>query len=184
MNSFSFNMFPGGLFPRGMAALFFGLATAFLTVDVLIYFLVATAFFFMFRKANIRNPWLAYVPIAQLYPFFLMIGVSPANFLWLLVPFVGILLVFLLHAVGVLFLIIATVAYIVVFVRWLIRLLRVFGINPLWLLGLIGFIIPGLNYLVSIGLIVLYCIIGFNANIRYRPPFDGNGPFRDDDFNF
>lgn len=177
-------MFSNGMMPGGFLGIFAGLAAVFFSFEILIYFLVATAFFFMFRKAHVPLPWLAYIPIAQLYPFFLTIEVSQANFLWLLAPFFGILLVFSLHGAGVFLFALLMIAYIVFAIRWLIRLLRAFSINPLWLLGLIGLIIPGLSYLVSIGLIVLYCIMGFNPNIHYRPPFSRRDAFDDDNFKF
>ncbi|WAH36228.1 hypothetical protein [Alicyclobacillus dauci] len=173
-----------GFFHTGFIGLFAGVITAFFTFDLAVYLLTATAFFFMFRKARVPLPWLAYVPVAQLYPFFKTIKVSQWNWLWLAAPVFGSLAILALHAFGIVLCIFGCIVYAVVGIRWLIRLLQAYGINPLWLLGLLGLLIPFLSYLVSIGLVVLYCIMGFSASIQYNPNFDRRDGSGGDPFHF
>ncbi|MFC7394599.1 hypothetical protein [Scopulibacillus cellulosilyticus] len=40
------------------------------------------------------------------------------------------------------------------------------------MLGLIGCIIPIVNFLVGIGFVVLYCYMGFSSKVQYNPDFD------------
>lgn len=153
-----------------------GIIVAFLTVIVavglIVYLLTATAFFCMYRKAKVSLPWLAYIPVARLYPYFKTIQVSQWNWLWLIAPFVGVIAIVGLHLFGIVLCVVGAIVYLVVSIRWLARLLKAFGVSPLWLLGLIGLLIPFLNGLVGIGLLVLYCVLGFNKDIRYHPSFD------------
>jgi hypothetical protein len=115
-----------------------------------IYILEAFAFFMAFRKAGVHHAWLAFIPIAQLWPYMRVIKKSAWNLLWLLVPIVDVVFVII----------------------WQARFLKAFGISRWWLLLYIGTVIPGVNYAVSIAFIVIYCIIGFSASRQYNPNFD------------
>lgn len=147
-----------------------GVISGLIGINIAVYLLVATAFFYMFRKARTPLPWLAYVPILQSYPFFVTIGVSQLNFLWYLLPLFSIISAITLHWTGIGLSIVASIAYIVIAIRWLYLLLRAFRISPAYLFGLLGLLVPNLSFLVYIGLIVLLCIIGFHPNIQYRYP--------------
>lgn len=130
----------------GASAIILGLA---------FYLLEAFAYYFAFKKAGIENAWLAFIPIAQLWPFMRVIKKSAWNLFWLLCP----------------------IANIVFAIIWQGRFLQAFGISRLWLLMYIGALIPFFSYLVNVGFLVLYCVIGFSSSIRYDPDFDGSsGP--------
>ncbi|WP_067619124.1 hypothetical protein [Alicyclobacillus acidiphilus] len=155
--------------------MFYGFLSGLLGFGLLMYLLIATAFFCMFRKAHAPLPWLAYVPILQAYPFFRTIRVSQLNFLWYLLPAFSAMSVLAFHIVGAVLSAVATVIYIIVAIRWLYLLLKSFGVSPVYLFGLFGLLIPGLSFLTDVGLVVLLCIMGFHPNIRYRYP-DWPGP--------
>ncbi|WP_436663889.1 hypothetical protein ACOALA_18700 [Alicyclobacillus acidoterrestris] len=161
----------------------FGFVALHLAFVVILYLLFATAQYCMFRKATVPLPWFSYIPVANLYPFFRTTRVTMWNWLWLLAPVVGGIAILLWHWVGVAVCAIALILYLIAAIRWHARLFKAFGMNPLWLLGLIGLLVPYLSSLVWIGFVVLYCIIGFHSGIRYRPYFDweGGGPPSDKD---
>lgn len=152
-----------------------------LIIGLAVYLLEATAFYKMYKKANVPHAWLAYIPFAQYWPFFWTIKKSAWNILWLLLPVAGgaaggIIWGIMQNGTGALIfsiLIIACSIYLVVLaIIWQVRLFKAFGINPLWLLGMIGTIIPFVGFLVSIGFIVLYCYMGFSREVEYHPEFD------------
>jgi hypothetical protein len=156
----------------GVLAIFAGFLVIELVVGLVIYVLVCTAYYKMYRKAETNHAWLAYIPIAQMWPFFWTIKKSAWNILWLLLPAVGEVLALGLHnAVAVVICIILIVVTIIVSITWQVRLFRAFGMNPLWLLMMIGYVIPFLNMLVGIAFIVLYCYMGFSSQVRYNPNF-------------
>ncbi|MFC7394600.1 hypothetical protein [Scopulibacillus cellulosilyticus] len=78
----------------------FGAFSVFMWIVFLaIYILQATAMFKMYQKANIKHAWLAYIPIAQLWPFFWAIKKSAWNILWFLLPIAGIVIGVIILAV-------------------------------------------------------------------------------------
>ncbi|MBM7644491.1 uncharacterized membrane protein YhaH (DUF805 family) [Scopulibacillus daqui] len=169
-NSMSMNTYGFGAFGAVMCI-----------VLVAIYILQATAMFKLYQKANINHPWLAYIPIAQLWPFFWAIKKSAWNILWFLLPFLGAaigtaILVGFQDSTGfiiyVAVIIIFSIIPIVLNIMWTVRFFKAFNMSPLWLLGLIGFLIPFINYLIGIGFIVLYCYMGFSSKVKYNPDFD------------
>ena len=127
-------------------SIFYAFATFFWVIDLIIYFVVAGAFYMMFRKAGTPYAWLAFIPVAFLWPLLWTINKSALNVLWLLIPIVG--SIFLLY--------------------WLGQLIKCFGLSP-WLVLLN--IIPVLN-LIFLG-IVLY--IGYSSSVLYsgNGPYGG-----------
>ncbi len=149
-------------------------------IGLAVYILMATAFFKMFRKANVPHAWLAYVPIAQYWPFFWTIKKSAWNILWGLVSIAGIgiaIPMMIQHritiAIGIV--ILFSIVPIVLGIIWQVRLFKAFGMNPWWLLALIGGIIPIINYVVDIGMIILFCYMGFSSSVHYNPNFNQKG---------
>lgn len=124
--------------------------TFILLIGIAVYVLEALAFFQAFKKAGVEHAWLAFIPIAQAWPFMRVIKKSAWNLFWLLCPIAG--FVFL--------------------IIWQGRYLKAFGLSRLWLLLWIGAVIPFVSYLVSIAFVVLYCVIGFSSSRRYNPNFD------------
>ncbi|UOF92591.1 hypothetical protein LSG31_10775 [Fodinisporobacter ferrooxydans] len=112
------------------------------------------AFYKMYTKANVWSPWLAFIPIANLWPFMWTIKKSAWNILWLIIPIVNL----------------------VFSIIWTIRLLKAFNMNPLWALLFIGYVIPAINSFVVLAFLVLYCYMGFSSNVRYNPDFDWKPP--------
>lgn len=128
--------------------MFFALVTYFWFIDLIIYLVVAGAFYSMFRKAGTPNAWLAFIPIAGLWPFLWTINRSAWNVLWLLIPVVNYVLM----------------------LYWLGQLLKAFRHSP-WFVLLMLF--PPSN-LIFFG-IVIY--IGYSNSVKYNGngPF-GSGP--------
>lgn len=136
----------------------------------------------MFKKANIEKPWLAYIPIAQVWPFLWTIKKSAWNLLWTVLPVVAGLLIGAIFwvAVGgtageIFFYIFFVAGYlfgIVVTMIWLAQYFKAFGMSPLWILLFIGSCIPYIGVLPNIGLIILYCYMGFSKDVQYHPDFD------------
>lgn len=127
--------------------MYYAFASFFWFLDLIIYFAVAGAFYSMFRKAGTPYAWLAFIPIAQLWPLLWTINRSAWNILWLLIPLVG--TIFMLYWVG--------------------QLVKCFGQSP-WLVLLN--LVPILN-LIFLGLL-LY--LGYSSSVRYSGdgPY-GNG---------
>ncbi|WP_249226873.1 DUF5684 domain-containing protein [Alicyclobacillus mengziensis] len=127
---------------------FFPFATFFWFIDLIIYVVVAGAFYSMFRKAGTPNAWLAFIPIAGLWPFLWTINRSAWNVLWLFIPVVN---------------------YIIT-LYWLGQLLKSFDHSP-WLVLLALF--PLLN-LILLGILIY---IGYSNSVRYtgNGPY-GRGP--------
>ncbi len=64
-----------------------------LSISFLFYFLDAFSFYTMAQKANVRNAWIAFIPILQFILFFHMIDKSAWHMLLLLIPFVNFILI-------------------------------------------------------------------------------------------
>lgn len=145
-----------------MIALFAGFAIVFAIVGIAFWLLQSCAYYKMFKKANVECPWLAFIPLGNLWPYMWTIKKSAWNILWLLVP----------------------IANVVFAIIWFVRLLKAFNMNPWWSLLMIGSIVLGfipfssvlssLSGLCGLGLIVLLCVMGFNSKITYNPNFDSN----------
>jgi hypothetical protein len=137
---------------QSLIAGLFGLV--FLFFALIAWVVQGFAFYKMFTKANVANPWLAFIPIGNFWPYMATIKKSAWNILWLLVP-------------------IANAVFLII---WTVRLFKAFNINPLWALLFIGSILPFISYMVSITFLVLYCYMGFSSTVRYNPNFDRNNP--------
>jgi hypothetical protein len=123
-----------------------------------LYILSATAAYKMYKKARVNYAWLAFIPIASLWPFMWTVGKSAWNILWLCIP-----------VVDVIFMLI-----------WQARLYRAFGLSPWLLLIYLGCLIPMANLFVGIAFLVIHCYIGFSKNVQYRPDFENR--FTSSDF--
>lgn len=134
----------------GLMGLFVALGVFMVLIVIAVYLLEAIAFYKAFRKADIEYAWLAFIPIAQLWPFMRVIKKSAWNLFWLFCP----------------------IANIVFLIVWQGRYFKAYGISRWWLLMYIGTVIPGVSYAVSIAFIVIYCVIGFSSTHRYNPHFD------------
>lgn len=144
--------------------------TFLIVFSLIVYLLVAIPMYGMYRKAKTPAPWLAFIPIANLVGYFRVIRVSMWNFLWLLVPLVGEIFYFSLHnAVGLTVQLILLIPYLVMSIIWYVRLFKSFALNPLWLLILIGLIIPLIDLVSVVWLIVLLWKLGFGKNHPYQP---------------
>lgn len=110
-------------------------------LSFIIYLLQAFSLFRMGRKADIRNAWMSFIPILQLFVILSMIKRSWWNVLWVLVP----------------------IADIIFAIIWYIRLFRAFGVNPWWLLLTI---IPFVN---GIFIVIAFAYMGFSSAARYNP---------------
>lgn len=143
---------------------------------VLLYVVVAVTFFMLFRKAQVKLAWLAFLPIAQLWPFFWTIKKSAWNVLWIFVPTVVALLGTQLHLqLGVLLFVVGSVLPLVLGVIWQVRLFKAFHMNPWWLLIMVGFIIPILSLVFELVYLVLLLYMAFSKKVQYNPNFDGKG---------
>jgi hypothetical protein len=159
----------------GTAALFGAFAAIgsfFIVLGIVVYIFEGFVFYRIYKKAGVKYPWLSWVPIAQMVPFFWTIKLSAWNTLWVLVPSVTTLVARSMGAGGVVFILGIDLLVTGIGIWWQARFLKAFGISPQWLWLAIGLLIPFLNVLVAIGYIVLICIIAFHANVRYRPDFD------------
>lgn len=145
-------------------------ATVILVLSIILYVLYTVPFYKLFKKAGRPNAWLAFVPIAQLWPFMATIEQSAWNILWLLLPLAVTLLVGSMHStLSFTIMLIADLVVLIISVLWYVKLFKVFGMSPLWLLLWIGLIIPGLNLLVLIGFLILLYVMAFSDKYPYQP---------------
>lgn len=130
-------------------AMFAGFVILWVIFGIGLYILAATAAYKMYTKAEVNYAWLAFIPIANLWPFMWTIGKSAWNILWLCIPIVG--LIFMLI--------------------WQARLYQAFGLSPWLLLIYVGTLIPVVSLFVGIAFLVIHCYIGFSKNVKYHPDF-------------
>jgi uncharacterized membrane protein YhaH (DUF805 family) len=116
----------------------------------------------LFEKAGHPAPWLAWIPVASLWPFFYCIRRSAWNVLWFLVPILaGPLLVNVGHGVGALIALILDVIVLVLVIVWWVQFLHAFGMSGWWMLMLL---IPGIGFIAFLAL-MLY--MGFSSRVAY-----------------
>lgn len=138
---------------HSLFAVIFGLF--FIVFALITYVVNAIAFFRLFTKANVANPWLAFIPFASMWPFMATIKKSAWNILWIFVPIAGCVF-------GII---------------WTVRLLKAFNINPLFALFFLGALIPFVGgYLIGIAFMVLNLYMAFSSKVRYNPNFDQFNP--------
>lgn len=164
----------------GYSSVFAGIVAGAIIIYALyglvVYALVATIFFMLFRKAKVKFPWLAFIPIGQLWPYFWTIKKSAWNILWFLVPSVAAVIGVNLHnTFGTALFVIGSIIPVVLGILWQIRLLKAFRMNPWWLLIMIGFLIPILNLLFELVYLILLGYMAFSSKVQYDPYFDGKG---------
>ena len=112
----------------GLVALFY----------VIVYFLFAGALYSLFKKAGIKHPWFAFIPILSTIGQLWVIGRSGWNVLWQLVP----------------------IANFVFTIVWGVRFLRAFGKSGWWMLWAL---LPVTDILFAIMLLVW----GYGSGTRY-----------------
>ncbi len=108
---------------------------------LLLYLLICGAYYSMFRKAGTAYAWLAFIPVANLWPLLWTLQRSAWHVLWLLIPFVNVIVALI----------------------WQVQLLRAFGMSSWWVLLVF---IPLLD-LVYIG-VLLY--MGYGDKVHYVLP--------------
>src|SRR5579875_2632862 len=104
---------------EGLGAFFAGILIAEIVIGLGVYILMATAFFKMYKKAGTKHAWLAYVPIAQAWPFFWTIKKSAWNILWVLLPVLGEFFLLILRnhlVVGIIILVILSIVPFVLYI--------------------------------------------------------------------
>lgn len=74
-----------------------GFMTVLFVIFAIIYYIMMIPMFGMYYKAKTPLPWLAFIPIANMVPFFPVIRVSMWNYLWLLPGIVGDIVYFGFH---------------------------------------------------------------------------------------
>lgn len=121
-----------------------------LLISLAVWILNGFAFFKMASKANVSNPWLAFIPIGNFWPYLHTIKKSAWNILWLLIPIVGEVFAII----------------------WMTKHFKAFNKSPHWTWMLIGSFIPFLNFFFGIFFLVMYCYMGFSKNAQYNPHFD------------
>lgn len=145
-----------------------------LILTVVIYLLWTIPFFKLFKKAGYEHPWLAFIPLGNLWPFFWVIGKSRLNILWFLLPLLGEIFMLAMHnAVGIGLYFITVLVIAILSIIWYVQLFKAYGMSGLWLLLFIGFIIPFIDVLAIIGFIVILWIMAFGQNYTYRGPRSG-----------
>lgn len=158
----------GGLFGLLAGMMMFGIV-----LGIAWYVFQGFIYYKIYQKANVKYPWMSWIPIANMVPFFWVIKKSAWNLVWLIVP--ALATAILRPTLGTTGLIIAgilNVVMLVLVIIWMVRFLKAFRISPHWLWFAIGLIIPLLNFLIIIAFIVLLCLMAFNPNIKYNPDFD------------
>ena len=166
-----------------LAGIIAGAFLVYVLFGIVLYLLMCTAFFLLFRKAGVKYPWLAYIPIAQLWPYFQTIKKNTWNVLWFLLPMVaGILGTDFQSALGGFLVVVTSVVIAVLGILWQVRFLKAFNMSPWLLLLLIGFVIPILGFLFELAYFGILLYMGFSSNVHYNPNFDersGPGTFND-----
>lgn len=163
-------------YPSVVAGILAGALILAALYGLLAYVVIAVTFFRLFRKARVKLAWLAFIPIAQLWPFFWTIKKSPWNVLWVLVPSIlDIAGLDLYNGFGTVLLVIGSVVPIVFGIIWQIRLFKAFRMNPWWLLIMLGLLIPRFSLLFELAYLVLLAYMAFSRKVQYNPNFDGKG---------
>lgn len=167
------NIYPGlqgfQTIPPGLSAILGIIIVVAVVVVIISYFATTIPFYKLLKKADYGVPWLAFIPIANFWPGFWLIRRSPWNLLWFLAVYVLYALGLAVHST-VFWAAIALfgIAVGVLEVFWAIELFRAFGMTPLWLLLLIGLIIPGINLVTEIILLVILWVMAFNERYQYQ----------------
>ena len=106
---------------------------------VIIYFLFAGALYGLFRKAGIKYPWFAFIPMCSTIGQLWVIGKSGWNVLWQLVP----------------------IANVVFAIIWGVKFLRAYGKSGWWMLWAM---LPISDIVFSI----MFLVWGYGSETQYR----------------
>jgi hypothetical protein len=134
---------------QGFALVMFFLTGVGLFISLVLWIIQGFAYYNMGVKAKYAYPWLAFIPIANLWLYMAIIKRSAWNILWILVP----------------------IANIIFAVIWTVRLFKAFNMSPHWAWLLLGSIIPVIGWIFGLAIFILICYIGFSSNVRYNPEF-------------
>lgn len=107
-------------------------------IYVILYFLFAGALYNLFKKARIRYPWFAFVPVLSTIGQLWVIGRSGWNVLWQLVP----------------------IANLVFSIVWGVRFLRAFGKSGWWMLW-------ALLPIADIVFLIMFLVWGYGSTTQY-----------------
>lgn len=154
--------------------LFAGLAIGGALLGIVFYVFVGYVWFRLFKKSGVPMPWLAFIPYGGLWPFFWTIKKSTWNVLWFIVPSLMGMLFFKGGAPGGFLAVFFELLVVIITLYWCTLFLRAYGMNPWWLVALIGLVIPVLNVFAGIVVIVLLLYMSFNSNVIYHPNFNNN----------
>ncbi|QQE79122.1 hypothetical protein [Alicyclobacillus sp. SO9] len=119
----------------------------------------------LYKKAGQEHPWLAFIPIAQYWPFFWTIRKSAWNILWFLLPVAALIVLHPLHVVGIVIAILADIAVFVLEITWAAAFLRAFNMSPYWLFLLLLLVIPPIGVL---AIVILLYIMAFSDDYQYQ----------------
>lgn len=154
--------------PMGNGA-FEAMLAAYLTIVVVMSIATYIAFVIpvwkLYKKAGQKNPWLAFIPIAQYWPFFWTIRKSTWNILWFFLPTAAAIVTIPLHAAGVIITALAAIAVFVLVIVWAVQFFKAFNMSPFWLFLLFLLVIPVIGLIAN--LIPLY-IMAFNDDYQYQ----------------
>ncbi len=105
-----------------------------------LYLVNALAYYKMAQKANVRNAWMAFIPILQFVLFFHMIDKSAWYILAYLIPLLNVVL----------------------YLYWTYQLFESFGVG-----GSIGVLVLVLSMFMGIAMAVYLLYIAFSDNVQY-----------------
>ncbi|WDL98444.1 hypothetical protein [Alicyclobacillus sp. ALC3] len=168
LTNFSNLAFLGSLLAIGITVL--------IVVSLVSYFAITIPYYKLLKKAGYSLAWLAFIPIANYWPGFWLIRKSRWNVSWFFGIFLGYVLALSFHSIALAIITtLYSIAVLVLEIIWAVRLFRAFGMNPLWLLLMVGMIVPYLNFAAMIALIVILWVMAFGQgyDYRYREEFHG-----------
>jgi hypothetical protein len=108
---------------------------------IVAYAINAVALYFMAKKANVKNPWVAFIPVVQVVAMLHMIDKSGWSIFLLLIPVVNIILS----------------------VIWMVKLFQAFGMSQgLVVLNAICF------FFIPIVPLIFYLVVAFSSSYTYQ----------------
>lgn len=149
-----------------------------LLVMIGIYALFGFVFYKIYKKAAVPRPWLAFVPIGNLWPFFWTLKRRSINVLWLMIPSATASLARTIVGPQSATAIVLNLISLIIYLFWYAKFFKAFRVSPLWLLMMIGFALPIaiVKLFSAIGLAILFLYMGFSKNVQYTYGFDGSAP--------
>lgn len=119
----------------------------------------------LYKKANHKYPWLAFLIFPAFVPFFHVINRSAWNVLWMLVPYLTMITGSILmendqnYRLGLILFLVSLVPYFVFAIKFTIEFLDVYGIDRPWILAIL--LIPLAQY-------VILGYMAFSRNVQYK----------------